>query len=112
MRPELINRIDKVVVFRALTKANVKNIIVVQISELQARLQRKKIGLDITGPAKQWLLTKGYDPKNGVRPLRRLIQDTIEDHIAEGILEDKYQAGDVIKVGVSKKGLVYSAAKE
>ncbi|MCA9350079.1 ATP-dependent Clp protease ATP-binding subunit [Candidatus Nomurabacteria bacterium] len=112
MRPELINRIDKVVIFRALTKVNVRNIIDVQISELQTRLQRKKIGLAISGSAKDWLLNKGYDPKNGVRPLRRLIQDTIEDHIAEGILEEKYQAGDVIKVGMAKKSLAYSTIKE
>jgi ATP-dependent Clp protease ATP-binding subunit ClpC len=112
MRPELINRIDKVVVFRALTKDNVKNIIDVQISELQERLQRKKIGLAITGSAKEWLLEKGYDPKNGVRPLRRLIQDTIEDHIADGILQENYKPGMVIKVKATKKDLAYSKVTE
>lgn len=112
MRPELINRIDKIVVFRALTKDNVKHIIDVQISELQTRLQRRKIGLAISGSAKEWLLENGYDPKNGVRPLRRLIQDTVEDHIADGILTEAYLAGDVIKVGTGKKQLSYSTAKE
>ena len=112
MRPELINRIDKIVVFRALTQDNVKNIIDVQISELQHRLQRKKIGLAITGSAKEWLLEKGYDPKNGVRPLRRLIQDTIEDHIADGILQESYKAGIVIKVKAAKKDLAYSTITE
>lgn len=112
MRPELINRIDKVVVFRALTKDNVKNIIDVQISELQARLRRKKIGLSLTPKGKQWLLDNGYDPKNGVRPLRRLIQDSVEDHIAEGILADTYTTGDVIRVSANKDGLMYATIQE
>ena len=112
MRPEFLNRVDKVVVFRALTKDNFKHIIDVQISELQARLQRKKIGLSISASAKEWLLEKGYDPKNGVRPLRRLIQDTIEDNIADGILAETYSQGDVIKVVGGKKGLTYSTIKE
>lgn len=71
MRPELINRIDKIIVFRALTKADVKQIIDVQIAELQSRLQRKKLGLVLSTAAKEWLLEHGYDAHNGVRPMRR-----------------------------------------
>ena len=112
MRPELINRIDKIIVFRALTKDDVKKIIDVQIAELQSRLQRKKLGLVLNTPAKEWLLENGYDAHNGVRPMRRLIQDTIEDHIAEAVLSGAYNDGDVIKVGTDKKGLRFSVVKE
>ena len=112
MRPELINRIDKIIVFRALTKDDVKKIIDVQIAELQTRLQRKKLGLTLSASAKEWLLENGYDSHNGVRPMRRLIQDTVEDHIAEGVLDGTYNDGDVIKVSTGKKGLTFSVVKE
>ena len=112
MRPELINRIDKIIVFRALTKENVKKIIDVQLDELQTRMQRKRLGLSVANNAKDWLLEKGYDPKNGVRPMRRLIQDTLEDHIAEGILSGEYDEGQVIKVSLLKKELHFSIVKE
>jgi ATP-dependent Clp protease ATP-binding subunit ClpC len=112
MRPELINRIDKIIVFRALTKENVKKIIDVQLDELQTRMQRKRLGLSVANNAKDWLLEKGYDPKNGVRPMRRLIQDTLEDQIAEGILSGEYDEGQVIKVSLLKKELHFSIVKE
>jgi len=112
MRPELINRIDKIIVFRALSKTDVKKIIDVQVAELQTRLQRKKLGLQLMPNAKNWLLEKGYDVHNGVRPMRRLIQDTIEDHIAEGLLAGDYHDGDVIKISSSRTGLGFSIVKE
>lgn len=112
MRPELINRIDKALVFRALTKEDVRQIIDVQISELQARLQRKKLGLYLSTKAKNWLLANGYDSKNGVRPMRRLIQDSIEDHLAESVLNDQYNSGDIIKVSSGSKGLTFKVVKE
>ena len=112
MRPELINRIDKIIVFRALTKADVKKIIDVQLTELSSRLQRKKIGIVLSPAAKNWLLEKGYDAHNGVRPMRRLIQDSIEDHLAEGVLDGSYEGGDIVKVDVAKKELVFTKVKE
>ena len=112
MRPELINRIDKVIVFRALNKKNVKKIIDVQINELARRLQRQKIGIKLTTAAKNWLLEKGYDVHNGVRPMRRTIQDEIEDQIAEGILSGQFVSGDVINVDARKKQLSLSALHE
>lgn len=112
MRPELINRIDKIIVFRALTKPDVKKIIDVQLTDLSSRLQRKKIGIVLSPAAKNWLLEKGYDAHNGVRPMRRLIQDAIEDHLAEGVLEGTYDSGDIVKVDVKKKELVFSKVTE
>ncbi len=112
MRPELLNRIDKTVVFRALTKKDVFHIIDLQIAELAQRLQKQGIGVQLSTPAKQLLLEKGYDAHNGVRPLRRLIADEIEDHIATGLLSDEYQRGDIISVAAKAGKLTYTTVKE
>jgi len=112
MRPELINRIDKVIVFRALSKDDIRKIIDVQLAELSARLQRKKIAIHLTVKAKNWLLERGYDAHNGVRPMRRLIQDEIEDRLAEGVLSGEYGEGDVIKINTVKDTLNFTIAKE
>ena len=112
MRPELINRIDKIVVFRPLSKETLNNIVDVQISELQTRLQKQRLGLVISQKAKTWLLDKGFDSKNGVRPLRRCIQDNIEDELADGVLKGAYKSGDVVSVDLKKDKLVFSVVKE
>lgn len=112
MRPEFLNRIDKVIVFRALTKKDILHIIDLQIDELKSRLQKRGIGVQLTGAAKQYLLDHGYDAKNGVRPLRRLIQDTIEDHLALDLLDDKYLRGDIIQVATKKGELAYATSTE
>lgn len=112
MRPELLNRIDKVIVFRALTKKDIFRIIDLQVDELKTRLQRKGIGIQLTPAAKQYLLEHGYDAHNGVRPLRRLIQDTIEDHVALDLLDDKYFKGDIIQVAARNGELAYATANE
>jgi ATP-dependent Clp protease ATP-binding subunit ClpC len=112
MRPELLNRIDKTIVFHALTKKDIYRIVDLQIDELRTRLQRKGLGIQLTNAAKQYLLDKGYDPKNGVRPLRRIIQDTIEDHIADKMLSEAYDKGHIIQVATKNGELAYSAAAE
>jgi ATP-dependent Clp protease ATP-binding subunit ClpC len=112
LRPELLNRIDKVIVFRALTKQDIFKIIDLQIDELKARIQRKGLSVQLTASAKDYLLENGYDAHNGVRPLRRLIQDTIEDHMALDVLDDKYQKGDIIQVAAKKSQLTYGLTSE
>jgi ATP-dependent Clp protease ATP-binding subunit ClpC len=112
MRPEMINRIDKIVVFRSLSKKDILRIIDLQIAELTSRLVRSGVTIDVSSKAKQWLLQKGYDAKNGVRPLRRLLQDELEDHIAVGILAQSYQKGSLIKVGLKDNQLTFSAVTE
>jgi len=112
MRPELLNRIDKTIVFRALTKPDVMKILDLQLDELRQRLQKKGLGMQVSAPAKQYLLDNGYDAHNGVRPLRRLLQDTIEDHIALKLLDDEYQTGHIVQVGSKGKALAYSASNE
>jgi ATP-dependent Clp protease ATP-binding subunit ClpC len=112
LRPELLNRIDKVIVFRALTKKDIFRIIDLQISDLQKRIQKQGLGVEVTTTAKHYLLDHGYDAHNGVRPLRRLLQDTLEDQLALGLLEGKYTKGDVIKVATKDDELTYETIRE
>ena len=112
MKPELINRIDKVVVFRALTKKDALRILDVQLQDLRDRLVKHGLILELTAKAKQWLVDKGYDSHYGVRPLRRLIQDELEDTIASELLNSGYSKGDVITVTVKANKLHYSSAHE
>ena len=112
MRPELLNRIDKIIVFRALTKKDAVHILDLQVDELRQRLVRHGLGLELSTAAKQHLIDEGYDAMNGVRPLRRLLQDTIEDHIALRMLDSGYNKGDIVQVGLKDKSLSYNAAQE
>ncbi|MCA9334902.1 ATP-dependent Clp protease ATP-binding subunit, partial [Candidatus Saccharibacteria bacterium] len=96
MRPELINRFDAIVTFRALTKKEVGKIFDNLVNELQERLVRKGLRLVITPTAKRHLIQKGFDEKFGARPLRRAIQDELEHRLAEGILDEEYDRGTVL----------------
>lgn len=117
MRPELLNRIDKTIVFRALTKNDAMKILDLQLDDLRRRLVKKGIGLFVSKKAKEHLMEQGYDAMNGARPMRRLLQETLEDAIAAGLLEDVYHKGDVVSV-ITKKTkakqteLAYVAAAE
>jgi ATP-dependent Clp protease ATP-binding subunit ClpA len=75
-------------------------------------LQKQGLGIQITPQTKQYLLDHGYDAKNGVRPLRRLIQDTIEDQIAVSLLGEEYQRGEIIRVSSRHGELAYSTMSE
>ena len=112
MRPELLNRIDKIVVFHSLSRDDLKKIVDIQINELKERMRKQKLGLTVSTKAKNWLLDNGYDPKNGVRPLRRLIQDTIEDKVAEGMLDETFSPGSVVAVDLEKDALTYKRLAE
>ncbi len=112
MRPELINRLDNIVVFKALTHAEVRTILDIQLAQLAKRLERKHMAMHVAQPAKKWLLDKGYDAQNGVRPMRRLIQDTIEDEIAAGLLDERYTKGSVIAITAKNGELSYSLKAE
>jgi len=112
MRPELLNRIDKIVVFRGLNRKDIYRIIDLQIDELKSRLQKQGLSVSLTKGAKEYLLEHGYDAKNGVRPLRRLIQDTIEDQMAVELLDQQYQKGDIVHVATKNDQLTYTTASE
>jgi ATP-dependent Clp protease ATP-binding subunit ClpC len=112
MRPELLNRIDKILVFRALSKEVVRSIVDVQLADLKKRAEKKRIGLTFNKKLKDWLLEKGYDRKNGVRPMRRVIQDEIEDVLAEGMLREEYRSGDVVAIGLKGNTPTFTLEKE
>ena len=84
----------------------------VQLDELRDRLVKRGIDVQLTSGAKQYLLQHGYDAQNGVRPMRRLIQDTLEDQIAVGLLEDRYNRGHIIRVGSKADDLTYDVESE
>lgn len=112
MRPELLNRIDKIIVFRALTRKDALKILDLQIEELRHRLVKHGLSLSVSSGAKQHMLESGYDALNGARPMRRLLQDTVEDHIALAMLDRHYGKGDIVEVSVKDKELAYSLARE
>lgn len=112
MRPELINRFDAVVTFRALTRQEVGKIFDNLIDELQQRLIRKGIHLVIKPAAKRLLIDKGYDEKFGARPLRRALQDELEHQIADGILGGEYEKGSVLEVGARKGSVTIDVRHE
>ena len=103
MPPELINRFDSIITFRALERKQVNQIVDLLISDLKDRLSRKGISLVLSPSAKKILINKGYSKKYGVRPLRRTIEDIIEHPIAEGIIKGDFVAGTIITV-YSKRG--------
>jgi ATP-dependent Clp protease ATP-binding subunit ClpC len=112
MRPELLNRIDKVIVFRALTKPDALKIVDLQLDELRNRLVRKGVSIDATKAAKEYLVNKGYDAKNGARPIRRLIQEDVENYLADNLIADELPKGSVVKIGVKKDILDFTKTTE
>lgn len=102
MRPELINRFDAIVTFRALTRKEVGKIFETLLGELQERLIRKGVHLIVGTSAKRLIIAEGYDEKYGARPLRRAMQELLEHEIAEGILSGEYDKGTVLKATAIK----------
>ncbi len=101
-RPEFLNRIDKTVVFHALTNENIREIVKLHLGYLQERLKQKNLTLETTPTALDVLAKVGYDPKYGARPVRRAVQELIEDPLTGKYLEGYFKDGDVVKI--VKKG--------
>ncbi len=99
-RPEFLNRIDSTVVFHSLNRDHILNIVSLQLKEVEKQLLDKHISLEVTDEAKVYLAEKGYDPDFGARPLRRLIQDVVEDQLSEEILSGRLNEGDVAHVDI------------
>jgi ATP-dependent Clp protease ATP-binding subunit ClpC len=98
-RPEFINRIDKIIVFQPLKNEDIQAIVKLQIEELNTRLQEKGISVNVATEALELLAKLSYDPEYGARPVRRKLQDLVEDPIAEKILSGEFKKGDTIKIG-------------
>ena len=112
MKPELVNRFDSIVTFNALTEKNVSRIFDNMISILRKRMADKSIGLEISDDAKKHLIEKGFDIKNGARPLRRAIEDELESLLADHILDGSLDKGLVAKIGLKDDQLSFAVAKE
>ncbi len=110
-RPEFINRIDEVVVFDALGKSQIRGIADIQLERLRKRLAEREIGLELDDSAFEQLVSVGYDPVFGARPLKRAIQSEIENPLAQRILSGDFGPGDTIRISGDEQGLSFQKAR-
>ncbi|MFP3898316.1 MAG: ATP-dependent Clp protease ATP-binding subunit [Dehalococcoidia bacterium] len=110
-RPELLNRLDDVIIFHPLTEEHLKKIVDLLVREVERRLAERRIKLEIDDEARAWLAHRGYDPVYGARPLRRAIQRYVENPISTRILEGEFKEGDTITIGLQDDNLTFAALK-
>ncbi|MEO8611708.1 MAG: ATP-dependent Clp protease ATP-binding subunit [Chloroflexota bacterium] len=112
-RPEFLNRVDEIITFRALNPLVLSNILDLKLKELHERLERQKLKLELAEDARELVLRKGYDPVNGARPLRRMIERLITRPLSTKIVEDAFQPGDTITAHADPDGerVIFEAAK-
>jgi ATP-dependent Clp protease ATP-binding subunit ClpB len=105
-RPEFLNRLDEIILFHRLTRANMTKIVDIQIARLTKLLADRKIEITLDTKAHEWLANAGYDPVYGARPLKRVIQRRLQDPLAQLLLEGKIADGAKIAVSAGKNGLI------
>jgi ATP-dependent Clp protease ATP-binding subunit ClpB len=112
-KPEFLNRVDDIIIFRPLGKAEIEHIIDLQLTRLEKLLADRKLTLELTPEAREVLATEGYDPAFGARPLKRAIQRLLQNPLALAVLEGKFGEGDHILVERDPKGeLTFKKSKE
>jgi len=114
-RPEFLNRIDSTLLFRRLDRGDMTHIVDLQLDHLAKRLAEKQIMIEVTPAAKQWLADAGYDPQYGARPLKRVIQNEVQNPLAEAIISGRFADGDMIVVdqlGGGERTLQFTTASE
>jgi len=115
-RPEFLNRLDDLIVFHSLNRDNLRQIIDIELSKVRKRLGERGLELILTNEAEEYLIDKGFNPEYGARPLRRSIENLIEDPLSEDILSGKYKGSDVVSVRVDSlggdKALVFEPSKK
>lgn len=109
-RPEFLNRIDDIIIFNRLGKVEILKIVDIQLTHLLKRLKEQKLNLKISKEAKAYLADQGYDPTYGARPLKRTIQDLVQNNLAKMILKGEIQEGDTIIIEKNNEGLVLKKA--
>jgi ATP-dependent Clp protease ATP-binding subunit ClpB len=109
-RPEFLNRVDEIIIFHALSREHLAQIIEIQARGLLKRLEDRKIHVELTSAAKDWLVREGYDPVYGARPLKRTIQRLILDPLALRVLEGDFREGDRVTIDVGPDGLRFEKA--
>ncbi|HEX6547357.1 MAG TPA: ATP-dependent chaperone ClpB [Candidatus Dormibacteraeota bacterium] len=111
-RPEFLNRVDEVIVFRQLSRDELTAIVDIQLARLEKRLAERRIGLRVTDEARELLAERGWDPVYGARPLKRTIQKLVQDRLAMLILEGVFREGDTVEVGAGSGELTFEKARE
>jgi ATP-dependent Clp protease ATP-binding subunit ClpC len=109
-KPEFINRLDDIIVFHQLTKADLMQIVELEVAKVLRRVKAKEVHIELEQSAKEFLIEKGYDPQYGARPMRRAVERYLEDPFAEELLRGNVKGGDVVHVGVNNGRLVFTAA--
>jgi ATP-dependent Clp protease ATP-binding subunit ClpB len=107
-RPEFLNRIDEIVIFKPLTRDQIQSIVDIQLDQVRNRLRERGIELQLTGGAREWLANRGYDPTFGARPLKRVIQKEILDPLAMKLLSGEIHDGETVTVTSGDNGLELS----
>ena len=107
-RPEFLNRIDEIVIFQPLTQEHLKQIIELMMKDVRKRLEDRKIDIELTDKAKEWLIKEGFDPVYGARPLRRAIQRSLENPLSKKILAGEFREGNKVIADVGTDGLTFS----
>jgi ATP-dependent Clp protease ATP-binding subunit ClpB len=107
-RPEFLNRIDEIILFHRLKREQMGRIVDIQIAHLQKLLEERKIAITLDAKARDWLADKGYDPAYGARPLKRVIQKSVQDPLAELILSGRIKDGEKVVISASKQGLKFN----
>ncbi len=110
-KPEFMNRVDEVVVFRQLTRTDLAEIVNIELSKIQERLSSRNLVLEVTDAARDFLIERGYKPEYGARQLRRAVERYVEDPLAEEILRGRYRSGMVITMEPGENCLVFGARK-
>jgi len=103
-RPEFLNRVDATIIFRSLSRDEIKQIVELELNKVRARLLEHAITLEAEDAALEWLAENGYNPEYGARPLRRLIQNEVEDRLSDGILSGEFGLASVIQIAVDDDG--------
>ena len=105
-RPEFLNRLDEILLFQRLSRDNMTGVVEIQLGRLQKLLQDRGINIEVDRKAKEWLANAGYDPVYGARPLKRVVQRSLQNPLAQLILEGKIGDGETVNVSANAKGLV------
>jgi ATP-dependent Clp protease ATP-binding subunit ClpB len=106
IRPEFLNRIDEVIVFKPLNKDDIRQVVVLQLKRVEDLLRKKEISIEVTDEAKDWLASLGYDPMFGARPLKRVIQKHIVNPFSQKLLLGDFREGDAVEIGLDSAGLI------
>jgi ATP-dependent Clp protease ATP-binding subunit ClpB len=109
-RPEFLNRVDEIILFHRLKREHMGRIVDIQMERLAKLLDDRKIVLTLDAKAREWLADKGYDPAYGARPLKRVIQKSVQDPLAELILSGRIKDGEKVKVSAGRDGLVFNGS--